>query len=205
MTDHRIFLGVGSNVQRETHIDIALDMLGEHLRDLRCSPVYESESLDGAHPPFFNLVVSATTDLSARALIGWLKEIEELHGRRRGAQSLITLDIDLLLFDDFAGLVDGVRVPRGEILTRAFVLYPLQLLAPQLRHPEFGLSMAELWKQLKPGPVLAPVRFPFGCEGLIAGKPAPTGFAVHTVLVGAGLPAIGIGIYTSLTACRETA
>ena len=171
MTDHRVFLGVGSNVQRETHIDIALNMLGEHLRDMRCSPVYESESLDGEHPPFFNLVVSASTRLSDRELIAWIKEIEELHGRRRGSQSLIALDIDLLLFDDFASLVDGVRVPRGEILTRAFVLYPLQLLAPQLRHPEFGLSMAELWTQLKPGPALAPVRFPFGFEGLIPGKP----------------------------------
>jgi len=194
MTDHRVFLGVGSNVQRETHIDIALNMLGEHLHDMRCSPVYESESLDGEHPPFFNLVVSATTRLSARELIAWIKEIEELHGRRRGQQMLIALDIDLLLFDDFAGLVDGVRVPRGEILTRAFVLYPLQLLAPQMLHPEFGLSMAQLWKQLRPGPALAPVRFPFGFEGLIAGKPAPTGTApfLRTLEnpVGAGLPAM---------------
>ncbi len=113
MTEHRVFLGVGSNVQRETHIDIALNMLGEHLHDMRCSPVYESASLDGEHPPFFNLVVSASTRLSARELIAWIKEIEELHGRRRGQQTLIALDIDLLLFDDFAGLVEGVRVPRG--------------------------------------------------------------------------------------------
>jgi len=161
MTHHQIYLGLGSNVERETHIEIALKMLEEHLENIRCSPVYESISLDGDHPPFYNLVMSATTDLDVRELVAWLKGIERLHGRRSGMQRLITLDIDLLLFDGLTGDIDGIQLPRAEILTRSFVLYPLQLLAPKLHPPGCEVSLAELWLKLKPGPELMPVRYPF--------------------------------------------
>ncbi|OLS63610.1 hypothetical protein PSEMO_17490 [Pseudomonas putida] len=170
MTQHRIFLGLGSNVERETHLQIALHMLDEHLREIRCSPMYESVSLEGDQPPFYNLVVSALTTLSVGELIAWLKEIEHLHGRDRSRQQLIALDIDLLLFDDLRGVVDGVELPRGEILTRSFVLYPLQLLAPGLLHPLTGVSLARHWQALRPGPALQPVRYP-----LLHVSPAPDG------------------------------
>jgi 2-amino-4-hydroxy-6-hydroxymethyldihydropteridine diphosphokinase len=162
MKHHQIYLGLGSNVERETHIEIALKMLEEHLKNIRCSPVYESISLDGDHPPFFNLVMSATTDLGLRELVAWLKGIEHLNGRRSGMQRLIALDIDLLLFDGLTGDIDGIQLPRAEILTRSFVLYPLQLLAPKLHPPGCEASLAELWLKLRPGPELMPVRYPFG-------------------------------------------
>lgn len=162
MTTHNIYLGLGSNVERETHIEIALKMLEEHLENIRCSPVYESASVDGDQPPFYNLVMSATTDLDLRALVAWFKGIEHLHGRRSGMQRLISLDIDLLLFDGLAGEIDGILLPRAEILTRSFVLYPLQLLAPKLHPPGSEVSLAELWLKHQPGPELIPVRYPFG-------------------------------------------
>ncbi|WLG86887.1 2-amino-4-hydroxy-6-hydroxymethyldihydropteridine diphosphokinase [Pseudomonas cucumis] len=176
MTNHRIYLGLGSNVERERHIEIALTMLEEHLENIRCSPVYESISLDGDHPPFYNLVMSATTDLNIRELVVWIKGIEHLHGRRSGMQRLITLDIDLLLFDGLTGDIEGVQLPRAEILTRSFVLYPLQLLAPKLHLPECKISLAELWLKLKPGPELMPVRYPFGIPPFqLVGSTLPAG------------------------------
>ena len=36
-------------------------------------------------------------------------------------------------------------LPRGEILTNAFVLWPLAELAPALRHPVDGRPLGELW------------------------------------------------------------
>lgn len=161
MKNHKIYLGLGSNVERERHIELALTMLEEHLENIRCSPVYESISLDGDHPPFYNLVISATTDLDLRELVAWLKRIEHLHGRRNGMQRLIALDIDLLLFDGLTGDIDGIQLPRAEILTRSFVLYPLQLLAPKLHPPGYEVSLAKLWLKLKPGPELMPVRYSF--------------------------------------------
>ena len=162
MPTHYVYLGLGSNVEREIHIDMALSMLEEHIDPLRRSPIYESASIDPRQSPFYNLVVGGSTDLSLAELNAWIKDIELLHGRTSSTQRFIPLDIDILLFDYLAGLHEGIELPRAEILDRAFVLYPLQQLAPHLKHPGLGISFAELWRQLQPGPQLSSVRYPFG-------------------------------------------
>lgn len=162
MPTHHVYLGLGSNVEREIHIDMALTMLEEHIAPLRRSPVYESASIDPRQSPFYNLVVAGNTDLSLAEFSAWIKDIELIHGRTGSAQRFIPLDIDILLFDDLSGLHEGIELPRAEILDRAFVLYPLQQLAPNLKHPSLGISLAELWRQLQPGPPLSSVRHPFG-------------------------------------------
>lgn len=141
---------------------MALTMLEEHIAPLRRSPVYESASIDPRQSPFYNLVAGGRTDLSLAELSAWIKDIELLHGRTDSTQRFIPLDIDILLFDNLSGLHEGIELPRAEILNRAFVLYPLQQLAPNLKHPSLGTSFAELWRQLQPGPPLSTVRYPFG-------------------------------------------
>ncbi len=63
-----------------------------------------------------------------------------------------------------AFFVEPVQSPCAlvHILTRSFVLYPLQLLASKLHPPGCEVSLAELWLKLRPGPELIPVRYPFG-------------------------------------------
>ncbi|MFK0092330.1 2-amino-4-hydroxy-6-hydroxymethyldihydropteridine diphosphokinase [Pseudomonas sp. NPDC090592] len=161
MPTHHVYLGLGSNVEREIHIEMALEMLQEHLICLRRSPVYESVSTDARQSPFYNLVVSGSTDLCLAEFHEWIKEIEILHGRAGSAHRCVPLDIDILLFDDLTGIHEGIELPRAEILDRAFVLYPLQQIAPHLTHPGLGVSFAELWSQLQPGPSLSPVRHSF--------------------------------------------
>ena len=56
-----------------------------------------------------------------------------------------TLDIDIVLYD--ALVIEGpghLQIPRNE-LQHAFVLRPIADIAPEVRHPRSGLSMAELW------------------------------------------------------------
>ena len=60
------------------------------------------------------------------------------------------IDLDILLYDDLILNVPGIRVPRPEILVNAFVLKPLQDIAPELIHPQTGQSFAELWRQMAP-------------------------------------------------------
>ncbi|WP_322360601.1 2-amino-4-hydroxy-6-hydroxymethyldihydropteridine diphosphokinase [Pseudomonas sichuanensis] len=162
MPKHHVYLGLGSNVEREIHIEMALEMLEEHISGLRRSLVYESVSTDPRQRPFFNLVVSGGTDLSLAELSEWIKDIEYLHGRTSSAHRFIPLDIDILLFDELKGIHEGIELPRAEILDRSFVLYPLQQLAPHLKHPGLGISFSELWRKLQPGPPLSSVRHPFG-------------------------------------------
>jgi 2-amino-4-hydroxy-6-hydroxymethyldihydropteridine diphosphokinase len=51
----------------------------------------------------------------------------------------------LLLYGDAVLSDPAIRVPREDIRKYAFVLGPLAELAPELRHPLSGETMAELW------------------------------------------------------------
>lgn len=62
------------------------------------------------------------------------------NGERWGPR---TLDLDILLFGDRSIDEERLRVPHYHMHKRAFVLYPLAELAPDLRMPD-GTSLQEL-------------------------------------------------------------
>ena len=157
-----VYLGVGSNIERERYIVAGLDALQGLLGDLILSSVYNSEAVGFAGQPFLNLVVSAQTQLSLAELAARLRHIEFEHGRPANAtpNSARQLDIDILLYDQQTGLIDGVELPRGEILHNAFVLRPLAEIAPTLVHPLANKSYSELWQAYdQSSQTLAPVNF----------------------------------------------
>ncbi|WAJ38207.1 2-amino-4-hydroxy-6-hydroxymethyldihydropteridine diphosphokinase [Pseudomonas sp. GOM7] len=155
----RIYLGLGSNVQRETHLSAGLDALASFLHDLQCSPVFESHAVGIKSGNFFNLVVTAMTDLPLAELDRRLKFIEADNGRYAPDRKGLPLDIDVLLYGEQVGNFNGLVLPRAEILKNAFVLWPLALLAPQLQHPLDGRSFAELWASAQIDQQLWPAAF----------------------------------------------
>jgi len=93
-----------------------------------------------------------------------LRDIEDANGRDRSGPkfSSRTLDLDLLLYDDMILDENGLKLPRGEILKNAFVLWPLAEIAPELIHPETGSSYARLWADFdKSKETLNPIDFEF--------------------------------------------
>jgi len=157
----RVYLGLGSNIQRERHLDMALDALAELLADLHCSPVFESEAVGIRSTPFLNLVVGGDTELDPAALSQQLKAIETRSGRYAPDRQGLPLDIDILLYGDLTGEVAGLTLPRAEILRNAFVLWPLALLAGERRHPGSDRRFDELWQEMRcqTTQVLRPVSF----------------------------------------------
>ena len=155
----QVYLGLGSNIEREPHLRAGLDALAGFLTDVRCSAVFESQPVGIKSGPFFNLVVSAYTDLPLMELDRRLKFIEADNGRYAPDRKGLPLDIDVLLFGDLVGNFDGLILPRAEILKNAFVLWPLSLMAPERVHPEVGKTLAELWRDAQIDQVLAPVGF----------------------------------------------
>lgn len=143
----QIFLGLGSNLEREKNIHAGLAALKNLLSDLNVSPVYESESVGFKGSHFYNLVVSANTDLTLAQLSEALKKIEDDNGRvRTGPKySPRTLDIDILTYGNFVGVDAGIELPRAEITQNAFVLLPLSEIAPHELHPHLQISYADLW------------------------------------------------------------
>ena len=155
----QVYLGLGSNIERESHLCAGLDALAGFLTDLRCSAVFESQPVGIKSGPFFNLVVSAYTDLPLMELDRRLKFIEADNGRYAPDRKGLPLDIDVLLYGDLSGNFDGLVLPRAEILKNAFVLWPLSLMAPERVHPEVGKTFAALWRDAQIDQVLAPVAF----------------------------------------------
>ncbi|MFJ3487460.1 2-amino-4-hydroxy-6-hydroxymethyldihydropteridine diphosphokinase [Pseudomonas sp. NPDC090202] len=165
----RIFLGLGSNIDREQHLRAGLDALSGFLTDMSCSPVFESHPVGIKSGPFFNLVVSALTDLPLMELDRRLKFIEADNGRYAPDRKGLPLDIDVLLYAEQVGNFDGLILPRAEILKNAFVLWPLSLIAPERLHPGVGETFASLWAGANIDQQLWPVAFEWGGQQLTPG------------------------------------
>ena len=144
-----VFLGVGSNIERERYINAGLDALSGLFGELALSSVYDSGAIGFAGQPFLNLVVGISTDLSPGQLLGQLRHIEFEHGRPPNATRFSSrqLDIDILTHGVLTGTVEGVELPRPEILQNAFVLCPLAELAGAQVHPFAGKTYGALWQQ----------------------------------------------------------
>jgi len=155
----RVYLGLGSNIDRHTHLRAGLDAVSELLQGLQCSPVFESEPIGIKSGPFLNLVVTGLTAMPLMALDRKLKFIEADNGRYAPQRKGLPLDIDVLMYGQQVGTFDGLVLPRAEILRNAFVLWPLALLAPDELHPGVGRSFSELWNEASIDQRLAPVPF----------------------------------------------
>lgn len=143
----RVYLSVGSNVERERNVPAGLRALGERFGPLGVSTVYECPAVGFAGDDFYNLVVAFDSDEPVREVHAAIHAIEDRFGRDRQARKFSprTLDIDLLLYGDRI-LRDGRLVlPRPEIDRVAFVLAPLAELAGNRPHPVHGEPFTALW------------------------------------------------------------
>lgn len=145
----RVWVSIGSNIDRERHIRAALRELRGAFGELVVSPVYETEAVGFRGDAFFNLVAGFDTELPPARLHALMREIEERHGRERGGEkfSARTLDLDLLTYGDAITSEGGKALPRDEILRYAFVLAPLADVAADEVHPEVGESYGALWRR----------------------------------------------------------
>ena len=82
-------------------------------------------------------------------MIDRLHEAEAACGRERDAPRWAprTMDLDILLYGDRVSEEPGLRLPRPDLVRRAYMLGPMAELAPELRHPTLGLTMRELWQR----------------------------------------------------------
>ena len=154
-----VLLGLGSNSDRVLHLHAGLQALDLLLPGIQCSPVFESEAVGIKGGAFYNLVVAAQTDLPLAQLDRQLKAIEADNGRYAPHRKGLPLDIDILVYGDCVGVFDGLLLPREEVLRNAFVLWPLALLDPALKHPGEGRTFSELWRVAQIDQKLWPVSF----------------------------------------------
>lgn len=143
----RVFLSVGSNVDRERNVALALRRLEQHFGTLIVSSVYESEPVGFDGAPFYNLAAGFESGEPPARLVSVLRSIERESGRARGTPKFgpRTLDLDLVLYDDLVLNQDGIRLPRDELTRFAYVLGPMAEICGDMRHPVSGIPIADLW------------------------------------------------------------
>ena len=159
-----VYISLGSNIDREALTRAGVNSLQQKYGELVLSSVYESEAVGFEGDSFYNMVIALQTNESVSDVAQVLHSIEDEHGRDRSGPrfSSRTLDLDLLLYDDLVLDEGKLQIPRDEILERAFVLWPMAEVAPDLVHPQVNKTYAELWAEFdKKKEKLEPIAFDF--------------------------------------------
>jgi 2-amino-4-hydroxy-6-hydroxymethyldihydropteridine diphosphokinase len=137
------YIGIGSNlgdpVQQVLTAKQALQQLPE--TDLiHFSSLYASTPMGPQdQPDYVNAVAALSTPWSAIQLLKQLQGVEQHHGRiRKQHWGARTLDLDILLYADQQISTTDLIIPHAGITERAFVLYPLFEIAPELEIPGHG-------------------------------------------------------------------
>jgi 2-amino-4-hydroxy-6-hydroxymethyldihydropteridine diphosphokinase len=142
-----IYLSLGSNKGDRAHyIARAIEALGANgIRVMRQSRLYETEPVETTSKAWFlNCVIEAETELLPPQLMHTLLDIERSLGRRRRVlRGPRFIDIDILLYGDSVSTGQLV-IPHPRMAQRRFVLVPFAEIAPEVRHPVFKKSIAEL-------------------------------------------------------------
>ena len=118
------------------------------------SSLYSTEPVGfAAQPRFVNAVVGLETELEPRELLEGLLAIEHEFGRDRTSgipNGPRRLDLDILLFGDLQISEPGLEIPHPRLAERAFVLIPLDEVAPEAAVSR-GKTVARLLEDLLEG------------------------------------------------------
>jgi 2-amino-4-hydroxy-6-hydroxymethyldihydropteridine diphosphokinase len=155
-----ILIGIGSNLAHApacspcATAEAALEAFpAAGIRVTARSSWYLSEPVPVSDQPWYvNAVVRAESDFGPAVLLDRMLRLEGAFGRVRGAPNAArTLDLDLLDHDGVLCDSPALTLPHPRLHERAFVLEPLHEIAPDWRHPRFGLTAGELLDRLPPG------------------------------------------------------
>ena len=138
------YIGLGSNLADPVHqIQTARRALARlrETRELAFSSLYRNPPMGPpGQPDYVNAVMAVETGLDAPSLLAELQRIETEQGRlRRGERwGPRSLDLDLLVYGRQRVATPTLTVPHPGIAERAFVVYPLLEIAPDLDIPGLG-------------------------------------------------------------------
>ena len=113
----------------------------------KLSAIYETEPFEvERHGAFLNMVAEVyVRNISASQMMARMLRIEYLLGRRdKHLKKPRTVDLDLLMFDDYVCQTEFLTLPHPRLQDRRFVLVPMLELAPNLTHPVLQKTIQEL-------------------------------------------------------------
>ncbi|NEQ53139.1 MAG: 2-amino-4-hydroxy-6-hydroxymethyldihydropteridine diphosphokinase, partial [Leptolyngbya sp. SIO3F4] len=150
-------IALGSNLgNSEETIEAALTQL-DQIDDMRLelrSQLYKTAPVGPPQPHYINACAIFHTSLSPDQVLQVLLATEVKFGRlRRERWGPRTLDLDLLFYDDCVIDTPNLILPHPRMHERAFVLVPLNEIAPEWQHPVCQHTVKQLLQQVDPAGV----------------------------------------------------
>ena len=152
-----ILIGIGGNLDsarfgppRNTLSAALAALRPERITIVTRSGWYRTEPIPRSDQPWFiNAVVSLATELDATELLMVFQAMERRFGRVRGEPNAARiLDLDILDYQGEVMDAPSLVLPHPRLHERRFVLVPIAEIAPDWRHPIFGLTAARLLAQI---------------------------------------------------------
>lgn len=149
-----VFLAFGtSKGDREAFCRFALDELEKgNFRIRKVSPLYETEPVDceAGVSPFLNGVLQGVWNGPAEDLLTLCQSIERRAGRpeQHSSRQSRELDLDIILFGREIIRTGRLTVPHPRAFQRAFVLVPMNEIAPEALFPDQGKTVSQLLREL---------------------------------------------------------
>ena len=146
-----IYLSLGSNLaDRKSNLEAVQFALPPEVVVRKSSSLYRTEPWGFFdQPDFLNQILLAETQLSARDLLNYIKDIEVEIGREpsfRFGPRLV--DIDIIFYGDHIIQKPGLEIPHPRFKDRAFVLVPLAEISPDILVPGTDTTVLDLLGEL---------------------------------------------------------
>ena len=157
MSMNQVVIALGSNIEKERNLPLAVRLLREMCAVTAVSPLYETVPVGlREQPNFLNTAVLIQTDLSAvRIKQGPIHTIETKLQRVRtdDPNAPRTIDVDIILFNDTVFEYDGGdgrmrQIPDPDLLKFPHVAVPVADLLPDTPHPQTGELLSRIAQHL---------------------------------------------------------
>lgn len=149
----KVYLAFGSNLgDRDRYLEGAIRSIQEHplCRNSRVSAILRSMPYGMEEQgEFLNGALEVETLLPPEELLDFLHELEAEAGRERTVHwGPRTLDLDIILYEDWIVDSEVLTIPHADMQNRDFVLQPLAEIAGYVRHPVTQKTIREMLLEL---------------------------------------------------------
>jgi 2-amino-4-hydroxy-6-hydroxymethyldihydropteridine diphosphokinase len=155
----KAFISLGSNIDPEENLPLAMRKLSVIGEIVAVSMVYQNSAVGPTpQPDFLNAAVLIATDLEPMELRTRLRDIEAKMGRVRSDDKYAPreIDLDLCLLGEILFESPELTLPDPNLLERPHLIVPMAELEPDFVHPVTGESLWRIAERLKGDTQLTP-------------------------------------------------
>jgi 2-amino-4-hydroxy-6-hydroxymethyldihydropteridine diphosphokinase len=155
----KAFISLGSNIDPEQNLPLAMRNLGCIGEILAVSMVYQNPAVGPTQQPdFLNAAVLIATNLEPLEIRAKLREIEAAMGRVRSEDKYAPreIDLDLCLLGETVFESPELTLPDPDLLEQPHLIVPMAELDPYFIHPITGESLVQIAERLKMNADLTP-------------------------------------------------